>query len=92
MTNAFILAHALGILGARRIGSDVQIIAEADLPVDARLKREAQRREADRAREEQRRRERARANLLPHGSESEARRRRRQIERGQLKAENGLAR
>lgn len=92
MTNAFILAGALGILGDRRIGSDVQIIVEADLPVDDRLKLEAQRREADRAREEQRRRERARANLLPHGSEREARRRRRQIERGQLKAENGLAR
>lgn len=92
MTNAFILASALGILGARSIGSDVQIIAEADLPVDARLKLEAQRREADRAREERLRRERARANFLPHGSEREARRRRRQIERGQLKAENGLAR
>lgn len=92
MTNAFILAGALGILGDRRIGSDVQIIAEADLPVDARLKRDAQRREADRAREERLYRERARANFLPHGSEREARRRRRQIERGQLKAENGLAR
>lgn len=91
MTNAFILASALGVLGGR-IGSDVQIIAEADLPVDARLKLEAQRREADRAREERLRRERARANLLPHGSEREARRRRSQIERGQLKAENGLAR
>lgn len=89
--NAFILASALGVLG-RRIGSDVQVIAETDLDPAARLKHDAQQREAARWREEERRRERARVNFLPHGSVREAERRRRQIQRGQLKAENGLAR
>lgn len=95
MTNAYILAAALGHLSSRRITDDIEIITVppgvALLP-GAQEKLDAQQREADRARDEQRRRERARVNFLPHGSEREARRRRRQIECGQLKAENGLAR
>lgn len=95
MTNAFILAAALGLLSSRRITDDIEIITVPPgvaLPRGAQERLDTQRREADRAREEERRRERARANFLPHGSAREARRRRRQIERGQLKAENGLAR
>jgi hypothetical protein len=95
VTNAFILAAAPGLLSSRRIADDIEIITVPPgvaLPPGAQEKRDAQRREADRAREEERRRERARVNFLPHGSDREARRRRRQIARGQLKAENGLAR
>lgn len=89
--NAYILASALGVLG-RSVGAGVQVISESDLDAAAWLKLEAQRREADRIREQERLRERAKVNFLPHGSAREAARRRRQIERGQLKAENGLAR
>lgn len=101
MTNAFILAAALGLAaGRRRISDDAEIIMiPAGQVVEARhaarrdawLKAEAARREADRAREQDRRRERAKTNFLPHAGERERRRRHRQIERGQLKAQNGLA-
>jgi len=89
---AIIGAGLIGALPVGRISDNISIIAESDVDPAARLKLEAERREADRIREQERRQVRARTNFLPHGSTREALRRRRQIERGQLKAENGLAR
>lgn len=87
--NAFVLAGALGMLG-RFTESAVRVIGESDLDSAMRAKLNAEWREAERQHEEECRRERA--NARPHASTREAQRRRRQIERGQLKAENGLAR
>lgn len=83
-----IAAGAIGVLPVGRISDNVSVIAESDLPPGAAEKLEAQRREV--LREQERWRERARMNGLAHAGERERRRRQRQIERGQLKAQNGL--
>lgn len=94
MTKAFILAAALGMLSSRRIADGVEIILPPNRYDSAKL--EASRREwlrtQDEQREAARRQKQHIAETRRHGSDREARRRRRQIERGQLKAENGLAR
>lgn len=92
---AFILVSALGLLGSGRIGGDVAVITTTPRAVDVE-KIEASRRQWQRAHAEKReaaqRLEQHRIETRKHGSTREAERRRRQIERGQLKAENGLAR